>query len=225
MSGFPNYYEGGLEAASATGLAGWSGLGSSNTDWVNGFQNPFNKGPLAQASALSASDKAAAYNLLAPAFAKIQQDAAAFIANAPNRSAAQQTIDGWHSDFPLINGMLDAWRPYAMGPAAAAPGSITVINGTPYDTSVMAPSLVTASGGGALVPATAAQAGGQFFPGVPNVNVSIPGNAGAGAGDMSATLMEWAPWIGGAAILGLLLSSGKSSGKRASTNRPRRRRR
>lgn len=212
MSGFPNYYEGGLQ-----------GFGSYNTDWVNGYQNPFNKGPLAQAAALGASDPVAAYNLLAPAFAKIQQDAAAFVARAPDQGAAQKTIDGWHSDFPLINGMLNAWRPAAMAGAAATPGSITVINGTPYDNAQMAPSMVTASGGGQLVPATQAQAGGQYFPAPPNVNVSVP--AGAGAGDMSAMLMEWAPWIGGAAVLGLLLSSGKGGSKRAATNRPRRRRR
>ena len=82
-------------------------LGSANTDWVNGYQNPFNQGPLARAAALGPSDPVGAYNILAPAFAKIQQDAAAFVVS--HGSAGQATIDGWHKDFPLINGMLDAW--------------------------------------------------------------------------------------------------------------------
>jgi len=171
------------------------GLGSSNTDWVNGYQNPFNKGPLARAAALAATDKAGAYAILAPAFSKIQADAVAFIQT--HGSAGQKTIDGWkQSDFPLINGFLSDWAQ-----AAATVPQAQFVSTIPADVqpALTAPAIgvpIYSPGGGATyIPA----AGGGGV-----VNVTAPA---AGGGDLSSMLTEWGPWLAGAAVLGFLLSS------------------
>lgn len=176
-----------------------SGLGSSNTDWVNGYQNPFNKGPLASSAAMAAAgNKAGAFAILAPAFAKIQNDAVQFIQT--HGSAGQKTIDGWkQSDFPLINGFLNDWATAA----ATVPQAQLVVASPAGDyvqPTITAPAIgvpVTAPGGGATyIPA----AGGGGV-----VNVTAP--AAAGGGDLSSMLSEWGPWLAGAAVLGFLLSS------------------
>lgn len=177
------------------------GLGSYNTDWVNKYQNPFNNNYLFPAAKLGETDPAGAYAMLAPAFARIQSDAIAFVANAANKSEAQQTIDGWKKDWPLINGFLSKW-------AATAPAAIVALpaaGGTSQPTNLfqdMAPTvyggLPTIFGGGPSTP--------TYYPASsPAVNITTA-PAAAAAGDLSATLTEYAPWIAGAAIVGFLLS-------------------
>lgn len=197
------------------------GLGSYNTDWVNKYQNPFNNNYLFPAAKLGETDPAGAYAMLAPAFAKIQADAIAFVAAAGDKGAAQQTIDGWKKDWPLINGFLTKWQAAAPAAIVAAPAQ----GGTAQPTTIFQDQSAPAVYGSPAVYGGGSSAPAYMPASSPAVNITTA-PAAAAAGDLTATLTEYAPWIAGAAIVGLLLSRGKSSGGGgASKNRPRRRRR
>jgi hypothetical protein len=175
------------------------GLGESfNQKWVNGFQNPFNVNVLFPAAELAKRDKAAAYAMLAPAFAKIQADAVAFVNQ--NGHASQATITGWqNSDFGLIQGFLRDWSQAGPVPAGStAPVSIPLV----YDD--QAPAITGGQVPAIYGPVSSPGGGATYLPGAPASVTVQTGGAAAGAGSM---LEEWAPWIAGAAVLGFLLSS------------------
>ena len=180
---------------------------TTNRLWVTNYQDPFNKNVLTPAAAMGQTNPAGAYAMLAPAFAKIKNDAINFVATAlpSQQSDAKATIEGWKKDWPLIQGFLDAWAPAA---AAAQPTA------------------VVASPAGSTQPSTIFQDQGApavysnpsiFTPAAPSVstpyqapatvNVSTPAGGGLDVGQMfAAGLSDYVPWIAGAVVLGLLLS-------------------
>jgi hypothetical protein len=183
-----------------------AGMGSYNTDWVSKYQNPFNNNYLFPAAKLGDTDPAAAYAMLAPAFAQIQSDAIAFVNRAPDKGAAQATIDGWKKDWPLINGFLSKWQ-------AAAPAAIVAL---PAAGGMTQPTTIFQDQAPAVYGGTPVFSGGGSAPsyipaGSPAVNITTA-PAAAAAGDLTSTLTEYAPWIAGAAIVGYLLSSRNKRG-------------
>lgn len=180
---------------------------STNQLWVNQYQAPFNANYLVPAVALGQTDPASAYAMLAPAFAKIQNDAIAFVNSFPAgqmRSSAQATIDGWKKDWPLITSNLSKWQPSAASVSAivAAPAGSTQPTTILQDQApgVYGPAAPSIFGGAAQGAAA------SYLPSPASVNVSTGAPAAADTGN---TLMDWLPWIAGAAAVGFLLTSSR----------------
>lgn len=190
----------GVQATQAQDPSPYPGI-SSNEAWVNNYQAPFNKNILVPAAARGTTDPAGAYAMLAPAFNKIKNDAIAFVASYPAsmRSMAQGTIDGWKKDFPLIEGFLNRWAP-----AAAAPIALPAGAGVDQPTTIFQDQAPAVYGQPGVYGQGPSQGATTYLPAAaPVINVTTAGAPGAASG-----LMEYLPWIAGAAVVGLLLSNG-----------------
>jgi hypothetical protein len=179
------------------------GFGSYNSMWVSGYQDPFNKNYLVPAVALGQTNPAGAYAMLAPAYAKIRADAVAFVNKAPDKAAAQQTIDGWAKDWPLIESNLNNWAAAAPSAVVAAPAA------SAQPTTIFQDSAPTVYGGGSAPAIYGPAQPSQVVPYNPAAPASVNVTTGPGT-DLSSMLTEYLPWIAGAAVVGLLLTSGGS---------------
>jgi hypothetical protein len=197
------YMQGGFPAGDYHFL---QGFGSYNTQWVSGYQDPFNKNYLIPAVALGQTDPAGAYAMLAPAYAKIRADAVTFVNAAGDKAAAQTTINGWAKDWPLIEGNLNKWAAAAPSAVVAAPAAST------QPTTIFQDSAPAVYSGGSAPAIYGPALPSQVVPYNPAAPASVNVTTGP-AGDLSSTLTEYLPWIAGAAVVGLLLTSG---GKRRS---------
>ena len=203
MQGFPLDYDflQGIQTT-AGGVNPYPGL-STNQAWVNNFQNPFNKNTLTPAAAQGQTDPAGAYAMLAPAFAQIKNDAINFVASYPvsMQTMAQNTINGWKNDWPLIQGFLDRWATAAPSAIVAAPaGSMqptTILQDQAQPNVYSSPSI--------FQPSAPSVSNTPFYPASSPANVNV---TTAPAGDLSSTLTEYLPWVAVAVGLGLLLNAG-----------------
>lgn len=171
--------------------------------WVSKYQVPFNDNVLFPAAKRGTTDPAGAYAMLAPAYQKIRADAIAWVNSFPDsmKSSAQSKIDGWSKDWPLIEGFLSRWAP-----AAAAPIALPAGAGVDQPTTIFQDQAPAVYGQPGVYGPAPAQGATTYLPaGAPTVNVTT----GAAAPAAAAGLMEYLPWIAGAAVVGLLMTSGR----------------
>jgi hypothetical protein len=194
---------------------GLDGLGkTTNQVWVDNFQNPFNTNVLAPAAALAQTNKAGAYAMLAPAFAKIQQDAISFVAQYPPgaiRNEAQATIDRWkNSDFGLIEGFLNDWGAASAATTTSTNLSLPIPTTGPAPVAQVSTPLLSVATPAIAVPVSSG--GGVSYLPAPDqslvpTNASTPASVGTGF-DLSGYL----PWLLGAAALAFFLNSSRKRG-------------